>query len=77
MSDTTQYMLDYDGLKIITDKVVQRCVPLTGFEAKINNTIQRVMRSFDIEFIQYATSFEDLPEIGTQGVLYIGHEKTR
>lgn len=71
MSDTTQYMLDYDGLKIITDKVVQRCVPLTGFEAKINNTIQRVMRSFDIEFIQYATSFEDLPEIGTQGVLYM------
>lgn len=71
MSDTTQYMLDYDGLKIITDKVAQRCVPLTGFEAKINNTIQRVMRSFDIEFIQYATSFEDLPEIGTQGVLYM------
>lgn len=71
MSDTTQYMLDYDGLKIITDKVVQRCVPLTGFEAKINNTIQRVMRSFDIEFIQYATSFEDLPEIGTQGILYM------
>lgn len=71
MSDTTQYMLDYDGLKIITDKVVQRCVPLTGFEAKINNTIQRVMRSFDIDFIQYATSFEDLPPIGTQGILYM------
>lgn len=71
MSDTTQYMLDYDGLKIITDNVVQRCVPLTGFEAKINNTIQRVMRSFDIDFIQYATSFEDLPPIGTQGILYM------
>lgn len=71
MSDTTQYILDYDGLKIITDNVVQRCVPLTGFEAKINNTIQRVMRSFDIDFIQYATSFEDLPTIGTQGILYL------
>lgn len=71
MSDTTQYILDYDGLKIITDNVVQRCVPLTGFEAKINNTIQRVMRSFDIDFIQYATSLEDLPPIGTQGILYM------
>lgn len=71
MSNTTQYMLDYDGLKIITDNVVKRCVPLTGFEAKINNTIQRVMRSFDIDFIQYATSFEDLPVIGTQGILYM------
>ena len=71
MSDTTQYILDYDGLKIITDNVAERCVPLTGFEAKINNTIQRVMRSFDIDFIQYATSFEDLPTIGTQGILYL------
>lgn len=71
MSDTTQYMLDYDGLKIITDNVAKRCVPLTGFEAKINNTIQRVMRSFGIDFIQYATSFEDLPDVGTQGILYM------
>ena len=71
MSETTKYMLDYDGLKVITDNVVKNCVPLTGFDAKINNTIQRVMRSFNVEFIQYATSYENLPAIGVQGILYM------
>ena len=36
MSETTKYMLDYDGLKVIANNVVKNCVPLTGFDAKIN-----------------------------------------
>ena len=71
MSGPTKYMLDYDGLKVITDNVAERCVPKNGFDAKINNTIYRVMRSFGTEFIQYAQSFQDLPPIGTSGILYM------
>ena len=71
MGNVTKYMLDYDGLKVITDNIAKRCVSKTGFDAKINNTIHRVMRSFNTEFIQYATSFEDLPQIGTSGILYM------
>lgn len=71
MSDSKKYILDYDGLKVITDNVAKRCVPANGFDAKINNTIYRVMRSFGTEFIQYAQSFQDLPPIGTSGMLYL------
>ena len=71
MSEPKKYMLDYDGLKVIIDNVAERCVPKNGFDAKINNTIYRVMRSFGTEFIQYAQSFQDLPPIGTSGILYM------